>query len=58
MNINAKILLIARAKGLDSEEIGEGQIEWSFMTTLQKSMILELKTGPLLDRQKEQAVVS
>jgi hypothetical protein len=47
-NINAKISR-ARAKGLDSEEIGEGQIE--FYDDITKSNF-KTKTGPFFDRRK------
>jgi hypothetical protein len=47
-NINAKIAR-ARAKGLDSEEIGEGQIE--FYDDIIKSNF-RTKTGPFFDYQK------
>jgi hypothetical protein len=47
-NINAKISR-ARAKGLDSEEIGEGQIE--FYDDITKSNF-RTKTGPFFDRRK------
>ena len=47
-NINAKIVR-ARAKGLDSEEIGEGQIE--FYDDITKSNF-RTKTGPFFDRRK------
>ena len=48
-NINAKIAR-ARAKGLDSEEIGEGQIE--FYDDITKSNF-RTKTGPFFDRRKK-----
>ena len=47
-NINAKIAR-ARAKGLDSKEIGEGQIE--FYDDITKSNF-RTKTGPFFDRRK------
>jgi len=47
-NINAKIAR-ARAKGLDSQEIGEGQIE--FYDDITKSNF-RTKTGPFFDYQK------
>ncbi len=47
-NINAKIAR-ARAKGLDSEEIGKGQIE--FYDDILKSNF-KTKTGPFFDYQK------
>ena len=47
-NINAKIAR-AREKGLDSEEIGEGQIE--FYDDITKSNF-RTKTGPFFDRRK------
>jgi hypothetical protein len=47
-NINAKISR-ARAKGLDSEEIGEGQLE--FYDDITKSNF-RTKTGPFFDRRK------
>ena len=48
-NINAKIAR-ARAKGLDSKEIGEGQIE--FYDDITKSNF-KTKTGPFFDRRKK-----
>ena len=48
-NINAKIAR-ARAKGLDSKEIGEGQIE--FYDDITKSNF-RTKTGPFFDRRKK-----
>ena len=48
-NINAKIAR-ARAKGLDSEEIGKGQIE--FYDDITKSNF-RTKTGPFFDRRKK-----
>ena len=48
-NINAKIAR-ARAKGLDSQEIGEGQIE--FYDDITKSNF-RTKTGPFFDRRKK-----
>jgi hypothetical protein len=47
-NINAKIFR-AKAKGLDSQEIGEGQIE--FYDDITKSNF-RTKTGPFFDRRK------
>ena len=47
-NINAKISR-AKAKGLDSQEIGEGQIE--FYDDITKSNF-KTKTGPFFDRRK------
>ena len=47
-NINAKIFR-AKAKGLDSQEIGEGQIE--FYDDITKSNF-RTKTGPFFDYQK------
>ena len=48
-NINLKIAR-ARAKGLDSQEIGEGQIE--FYDDITKSNF-KTKTGPFFDRRKK-----